>query len=181
MQNSIIILFPSIILLAVAIYTKNVIKSLLTGIIVAAFIVKDFAPIESIKLVLTRLFEQTEISNLIYQTGNYDNIYTFAFLIILGIIICMITHTGGMAAYTKAIKKRLNSAKSTQTVSLVLSNFFFMDDYLNTLTVGSVMKPLTDAFKNLTMPLTSAAFVIGVFGVATTYSIISTSRSWDSR
>ncbi len=157
MQNSIIILLPSVILLAVAVYTKNVIKSLLTGIIAAAFIVKNFAPVESINLVARRLFEQTEISNLIYKTGSYDNLYTFAFLIILGIIICMITHTGGMAAYTKAIKTRLHGPKATQTVSLILSNFFFMDDYLNTLTVGSVMKPLTDAFR---IPRAKLAFLL---------------------
>ncbi|MCL4360912.1 hypothetical protein M1446_00980 [Candidatus Dependentiae bacterium] len=147
MQNTWLVLLPTIILLVMAVVTKDVIKSLMTGILAAALVVSDFNIINTIKLASYRLFEQTEILNVINRTGHYDNLYTFAFLIILGIIITIITHTGAMAAYTCAIQKRIKTIKSTETASLMLSSCFFMDDYLNTLTVGSIMRPLTDAFK----------------------------------
>ncbi len=157
MQDSWIVLLPTALLLIMAMITKDVIKSLLSGIILGAFIAKDFNIKHSLTLIIERIFQQTQIKNLITLNGNYDNLYAFSFLILLGAIISLITRTGAMEAYTRTIKKIVTSAKKAQIMSLSLSSFFFMDDYLGTLTVGSVMKPVTDQFA---IPRIKLAFLL---------------------
>lgn len=146
MQNSFITLMPAILVLIMAIWSKNVILSLLTGIVSAALIATDFSPLGTISLISKRIFEESDLKNIIYGSDAPDHLYTFIFLILLGAIISLMTHTGGIQAYSNLLKSKLKSKKSVETTSLSLSSLFFLDDYLNSLTVGSIMRPLSDSY-----------------------------------
>src|SRR5947209_6665691 len=145
-MQSYIVLIPPLLVLAVAIIKRNVILSLITGIISAALIATNFSPIKSLSLIFTRFFEESNLNAFFYSGQSIDHIYTFGFLIFLGIIISLMTHTGGIAAYTNILQSKLRNKKTTETTSLILSTLFFIDDYLSNLIVGCVMRPLTDKF-----------------------------------
>ncbi len=151
MINSWIVLMPTVIVLAVAFITKKVLPALFIGIVIAAFIVADFAPLETIRIVFYNVIEQFDSSN----------IYMFSFLIILGSLITMMSHTGGTAAYAKLIKKRLHTTKKVEMASLCLSICFAIDEYFSILTVGSIMKSITDSFK---IPRAKLAFFLQSLG-----------------
>jgi tetracycline resistance efflux pump len=156
MQNSWIVLFPPIAVLSVAIITRNVIWSLLTGIVSAALIATNFSPLQAITTIATKAFEETDIPK-IFRGESPDHLYTFIFLITLGIIISLITHTGGMHAYSRTLSTRIKDKKAAESSSLLLSLFFFIDDYLSSLTVGSIMRPVTDRFL---IPRAKLAFLL---------------------
>lgn len=143
-MNSWIVLIPPALVLIVALVKRNVILALSTGIISSAIIATNAAPIATIKLIIEKMFNQSHISRIWQGSEAPSNVYTFLFLIMLGIIISLITHTGGITAYSKILKKRLHDKRSVETSSLLLSSCFFIDDYLNSLTVGSIMRPITD-------------------------------------
>lgn len=157
MSHSWLVLTPPLLVLIVAIATRKVIISILAGIICAAFIATHFSINSTLTLIMSALLEESQISSLWNDQGSLDHLYIFIFLIFLGIIISLITRTGGIAAYSNLINFRLKTQKSVETTSLFLSLFFFIDDYLNSLTVGCIMQPLTDKFK---IPRAKLAFLL---------------------
>jgi len=108
------------------------------GIIVGVLIAKDFNLFESIALLIQKFY--TQITDI-------DNLCLYGFLLVIGILIVLLNHTGGASAFAQAITRRLSSAKAAQTSSLLISMILFIDDYLSNLTVGYIMRPLTDSFK----------------------------------
>lgn len=146
MFDSWIVTLPPILVLAVAIATHSVLYSLLSGIIAACLIITHGAPLKALMLVIKSIFKETQLMNLVHQTGPYDHIYTFGFLMVLGIIIQLMNHTGGITAYTQAISRFLKDKRSAETTSLLVSLSFFLDDYLNNLTTGAIMRPIADKF-----------------------------------
>jgi len=157
MIQSWIVITPPLLVLLIAITTKSVIYGLAAGIVLAALIATHGMPHESISLIIKSFLQETRISDLLVQSGNYDHAYTFGFLILLGILIQLITKTGGMSSLTTLIHQQLKSRRGAQTTSLLLSLVFFIDDYLNSITIGSIMRPITDAFK---IPRAKLAFLI---------------------
>lgn len=147
MSNSWIVILPPLIVLGLAAWTHNVIRSLFVGIAAAAFIATDYSIFSAFSL----------IKDTMITVVSPGNIYLFIFLISLGILIEMMTHAGGIKASTDFLKKYVHNARAAQTVSLILSNIFILDDYLNGLIVGAIMKPLTDAFR---IPRAKLAFLI---------------------
>lgn len=152
-----IVLLPPLIVLALALTTKNVIISLLSGSVIACFIATNCTFSETLSLLGKRLYATTNIPDLVGQTGNYGHLYTWGFLVVLGILIQLMTHSGGMRAYTTAISKIIHKARTVQFSSLGISLSFFLDDYLNNFTTGSIMRPLFDAFK---LPRVKLAFLL---------------------
>ena len=138
MQTNWLVLIPPFLVLFTAFYTKRIISALLLGIFSAAFIATRFSPIETLQLTFTSLKD---------RAVDPINLYTFGFLILLGITLAVITHTGGALALGNLITKKLKKAKSAETASLLISSLLAIDDYLNCLTTGYVMRPLTDKFK----------------------------------
>lgn len=168
-----IVLFPPLLVLIVAFVTRNVLLSLATGIISAAAIATSFSPIKTVELIACRLIKETNIQNLWCPLGSPDHFYTFVFLIALGIIISFITHSGGIAAYISTLEKRLHTKKATQFVCLLLSACFFIDDYLSSLVVGSIMRPLTDKFN---IPRVKLAFLLNAMSAP--LCVIIPASSW---
>lgn len=157
MLNSWLVTLPPLLVLILAMLTHNVLFSLLSGIIAACALLSGFAPLETIYLSFTSIINETQFLNFFTQTGNFDHLYTFGFLTILGIIIQLMAHTGGIKAYTQAITKFLKDKRSAESTSLILSCTFFLDDYLNNLTTGSIMQPITDTFA---IPRAKLAYLI---------------------
>lgn len=131
-------LIPPILVLLAAGITRNVIASLALGIVTAALIFTNFAPLDTFRTII-EAFNGAIVTDV-------TTLQLFAFLVLLGTITELLTHIGGIAAYTKMLLKRLATKRGVETTSLIHSKIFFLDDYLNSLVTGSIMKPLTDAF-----------------------------------
>lgn len=148
MSNTWIVLLPPILVLGCAAFSHNVILSLVLGIASAALIATDFSLISSI--VLTK-------NTLIAKALQPDNIYLFLFLMILGFVIEMMTNSGGIKASTRRLQKYIQNQSTAESTSLLLSSLFFLDDYMGGLTVGAIMKTLTDS---VNIPRAKLAFLI---------------------
>ncbi len=147
MQNSWPVLIPPIIVLLIAILRKNVITALIVGILSASYIATDFNILNSVNLSFNTVLEQSNLNYFLNDGESLEHFYTFGFLLFLGIIIALITHTGGASAFSKIIQKKVYTKKNAESISLCLSTTFFLDDYLNNLTVGCIMRPITEKFK----------------------------------
>lgn len=137
MHTEFLILVPPILVLIIAFLTKNIRNSLIIGIITAALILNNFCIFSTLKTIQEKL--------ILIWTSN--DLFILLFLLVLGIIITILEHSGSAFAYGKYVKQKLQSAKSAECASLFLSLFFFIDDYFSSMTVGSVMQPVTDKFK----------------------------------
>lgn len=162
-MNPFIILFPPILVFALAIITHNVMISLFCGIIAAALSATNFSPLQA-----TYLMANTFLT----QVQSINNLYVFGFLTSVGILIMLITHVGGIKAYTGLIKKIITHKKNAERTSLLLSFSFFIDDYLNSLMVGSIMRPITDTFR---IPRIKLAFLIDAMSASLCMIIPATS------
>lgn len=157
MPQSWIVLIPPLAVLLVGSITKRIKIALLTGIFSAAAIACNFSFSDTVKLSLLRIWNETGIGDLISWSGYFRNLYIFAFLIMVGILIALMTHSGGIPAYAAFLRRRIHSAAQAEQASLLLSCCFIIDDYFNSLAVGSIMHPLTDLFR---IPRVKLAFLI---------------------
>ncbi|MFH0898304.1 MAG: Na+/H+ antiporter NhaC family protein [bacterium] len=149
MQGSWLVLVPPILVVVCAAVTRRVVLSLLLGIFSSLFIVHDFSLFKTIPAMVSKIWQTTELGTVTSWHAFWQTWYLFIclFLILLGIITVMLQHSGGAYAYGNFISSRLKNAKQAQASSLILSLFFFIDDYFSCLTVGSVMRPITDRFR----------------------------------
>lgn len=139
-------ILPPLMVILVTILTRSVIISLTSGIFTACLIATNLNPFSAATLGLQRLFQETHLSGL--ATGsNLDHVYTFSFLLLLGVLIQIMNHSGGIRAYTHFLLKFIKTPQRAQQTSLALSSTLFIDDYVNNLTVGAIMRPVTDHFK----------------------------------
>jgi len=159
-----LVLLPPVLVLILSLTTKKIIPSLLIGIFSSAIIATNFSFFGSMNLIYVNIYNQlTDISTLFF----------IALLLILGTLITFITKTGGAQALGNIIIKRSKTSKAAQTSCLLLSTALFIDDYLNTLTVGPVMRNLTDKFL---IPRVKLAYLIGT--MAGSLIIIAPISSW---
>lgn len=164
MQDTWIVLLPPIIVLASAFISRDIIISLIVGIVSAAFIATDFSPYKTALLTIESCKD---------QLYDIDNIFLFAFLFIVGIIVSLIGATGGAHAFGERLTKKITSSCGVQKTALMVPFLLFIDDYLNCLTVGHVMHPLTDKFK---VPRAKLAFFID--SMTAPLAIITPISSW---
>lgn len=143
-----LVLLPPIIVFFLALYTQQLAFSLLIGIAAAACISTTFNPVETAKLILNYLYS---------QATDIDNIYTYTFLICIGSLIILLGETGGANAFAQIFTQRLKSKKAAESSTFALSCMLFLDDYLSNLTVGHIMRPLTDSFL---IPRAKLAFLV---------------------
>ena len=123
-----IVLVPPLIVLALAFYTHNVIKALAVGIITAGFIAAHYSITGALSIIVNSFIMQCDISNF----------YIFGFLIFLGILTNLMSHSGGIQAYARAINGLIHTRKNAETTSLVLSMCLAIDDFFSSITVGSM-------------------------------------------
>ena len=131
-------LLPPVIAIIFALKTKEVYISLLIGIVSGTLLLTNFHLIESLNL----LFD-----TVVNCLSKPSNIGILIFLVMLGIIVTLMTKSGGSQAYGKWAKKKMKSSKQSLFSTFILGVVIFVDDYFNCLTVGSVMREITDEFK----------------------------------
>lgn len=156
---ALISLLPPLVVLIIGYLTHRIMLSLIAGIFLAAIIATNFAPIATISMVVGSVWQNLELFNFFslqnfWQTGN---LFICIFLLVLGVFITMLQVSGGAYAYSVFAKRKIRSAKSAETASLILSTGLFVDDYLSCLTTGAVMYPLTDTQK---VPRVKLAFLV---------------------
>ena len=130
-------LVPALVAILLALITKEVYSSLFIGIVLGALFQNNFNVIGSVDTLLNQgLFESV--------SGTAG---IFIFLVVLGILVALINKTGGSAAFGRWAAKNIKSKTGAAICTFVLGVLIFIDDYFNCLTVGSVMRPVTDNHK----------------------------------
>lgn len=129
-------LLPPIIAIVLALITKEVYSSLFIGIVSAALLYANFHPLNA----FTAMFTEGFIASL----ADSWNVGILIFLVVLGTIVCLMNMAGGSAAYGEWASRRIRTRKGAILSTFGLGVLIFVDDYFNCLTVGNVMRPITD-------------------------------------
>lgn len=132
-------LIPPIVAIVLALITKEVYSSLFIGILVGGLFYSDF----SFEGTVTHIFNDGFVAVL---SDSY-NVGILIFLVILGSMVSLMNRAGGSAAFGHFAKEKIKSRVGAQLATVALGVLIFIDDYFNCLTVGSVMKPVTDEHK----------------------------------
>ncbi|WP_278568743.1 Na+/H+ antiporter NhaC family protein [Amedibacillus dolichus] len=132
-------LLPPLIAIGLALLTKEVYSSLFIGIIIGGLLFANF----SLEGTLLHVFNDG-IANVLADSYNVG---ILVFLVILGTMVCLMNKAGGSAAFGRWAKEHVKSRVGAQLAVIILGCLIFIDDYFNCLTVGSVMRPLTDAHR----------------------------------
>ncbi|MGB9840169.1 Na+/H+ antiporter NhaC family protein [Thermovenabulum sp.] len=130
---------PPLIAILLAIVTKEVLISLTAGIFVGTLILSNGNVFQAFISAFDIAFE---------KVGDASwNARTLLYVFFLGGVLGLATRSGGAKAFADFIANKIKSRKSAQTMTLAAGLFIFFDDYFNCLTVGSVLKPVTDKFR----------------------------------
>ena len=137
-----IALLPPIIAIALALVTKDVYSSLFLGIVSGALLYSNF----NLELALNTMFFN-EDGGMLYKIADTFNAGILVFLVMLGILVALMNRAGGSRAFGAWASKRIKTRIGAQVATVFLGMLIFVDDYFNCLTVGSVMRPVTDTHK----------------------------------
>lgn len=129
-------LVPPIVAIVLALITKEVYSSLFVGIVIGGLFWSGF----SFENTVLHVFQDGIVG---VMTDSY-NMGILVFLVILGIMVCMMNKAGGSAAFGRWASVHIKTRIGAQLATIVLGVLIFIDDYFNCLTVGSVMRPITD-------------------------------------
>ena len=127
-------LVPPLLAIVLAFLTKEVYSSLFVGVAVGALLYTGFSPWDSFVSFFEIMKESMNLNILIFD-------------VLLGMIIVLMAKSGGSAAYGNWAGSKIRSKKSALLATTGLGVLIFVDDYFNCLTVGSVMRPVTDRYK----------------------------------
>ncbi len=131
-------LLPAVIAIVLALITKEVYSSLFIGILSGAMLYANFN--------FTGTIDHLFVDGFINSVADAYNIGIIIFLVILGAIVSLMNKSGGSAAFGRWASKHIKSRVGAQLATVCLGVLIFVDDYFNCLTVGSVMRPVTDKF-----------------------------------
>ena len=130
-------LVPPVVAIVLALITKEVYSSLFVGILIGGVFWSGFKP----EATILHVFQDGIVGVL---TDSY-NMGILVFLVILGVMVCMMNKAGGSAAFGRWAKEHIKTRAGAQLATITLGVLIFIDDYFNCLTVGSVMRPVTDS------------------------------------
>ena len=141
-------LVPAIVAIALALITKEVYSSLFIGIVIGALFFAIDGGIGFTGFFTHLLYNETDDGayGFIACLADSWNVGILIFLVLLGTMVAMMNKAGGSAAFGRWAKKHIKTKVGAQIATIVLGIFIFIDDYFNCLTVGSVMKPVTDKY-----------------------------------
>lgn len=132
-------LLPPVIAIGLALITKEVYTSLFAGIIAGGLLYSNF----NLELMLNTIFYQGE-GGMVMKLSDSWNVGILVFLVMLGILVALLNKAGGSAAFGEWTTKHIKTRVGAQIAVIALGVMIFVDDYFNCLTVGSVMRPVTD-------------------------------------
>ena len=162
MSSTIWAILPPVIAIVLALITKEVYMSLLIGIFSGALLFTKFSFISSIEVTFQIMGDKIG--------GNAD---ILIFLVLLGILVALITKSGASKAYGNWASKAIKTKKGALLATACLGILIFVDDYFNCLTVGTVMRPVTDKYK-----ITRAKLAYIIDATAAPVCIIAPISSW---
>ncbi len=131
--------FPPLLAIVLALFTKEVYSSLFVGILAGGLLYSNF----NFEGTIVHVFSDGFITSV----ADPYNVGILVFLVLLGALVSMMNKTGASAAFGRWASTHIKSRVGAQVCTVVLGMLIFVDDYFNCLTVGSVMKPVTDAKK----------------------------------
>ncbi len=131
-------LVPPVVAIVLALITKEVYSSLFIGILVGGFFYSNGNPLGALEHIFSDGFVE-------HALANSWNVGILVFLVILGTMVVLMNRAGGSAAFGRWAAKHIKSRGGAQVATIVLGILIFIDDYFNCLTVGSVMRPVSDA------------------------------------
>ena len=132
-------LLPPIVAIVLALISKEVYSSLFLGCLVGALLVSNFHPWETV----VQLVEGD--NGIVTTVSDAGNIAIIVFLVVLGIMVDLMNKTGGSEAFGRWATKTVKSRAGAQLMTMLLGVLIFIDDYFNCLTVGAVMRPVTES------------------------------------
>ena len=135
-SNSLWALLPPVIAIALALITKEVYSSLMIGILAGGLLYAEFHPVAAVQHVF--------VDGMITQLSDPWNVGILIFLVVLGSVVMLMNRAGGSAAFGRWASAHVRTAVGAQLATIALGVLIFIDDYFNCLTVGSVMRPVTD-------------------------------------
>ena len=162
MQGTFWALLPPVIAIILALWTKEVYISLMLGIITGALFYTDFNVIKGVETTFDIMDEKIG-----------SNVDILIFLVLIGIIVALITSSGASKAYGNWATKTIKSKRGALLATSCLGALIFVDDYFNCLTVGTVMRPVTDRYK-----VTRAKLAYIIDATAAPICIIAPISSW---
>lgn len=136
MEGTLWAFLPALIAIVLALVTKQVYVSLFFGIFVGAFMYAGFDPLKAMFTLYQVMSEKVGANTPI-----------IVFLVVLGILVVLMQKSGGAKAYGEWAGRKISSKSGALAATAGLGCLIFVDDYFNCLTVGSVMRPVTDKFK----------------------------------
>lgn len=158
-------LLPPLVAIILALITKEVYSSLFVGIVVGALLYSGF----KFEGTVTQIFE----GGIIKVLSDSYNVGILIFLVILGSVVCMMNKAGGSAAFGRWASKKIHTRVGAELAAIILGILIFIDDYFNCLTVGSVMRPVTDRHH-----VSRAKFAYLIDATAAPICIIAPISSW---
>ena len=158
-------LIPPLVAIVLALISKEVYSSLAIGLIFGGMLASGF----SFEGTMKAVFERGIVSVL---SSSY-NVGILIFLVILGMIVALMNKTGGSDAFGRWASKRIKTRVGAQLTAILVGCLIFIDDYFNCLTVGSVMRPITDKHQ-----VSRAKLAYLIDATAAPVCIISPISSW---
>lgn len=140
---TILSLLPPVIAIALALITKEVYSSLFVGIVVGGALYA----VGPNGFSFETMFNTIMTDGFIGKLADTWNMGIIIFLVVLGVIVVLMNKAGGSRAYGEWAKKKIKSRRGAMLATFGLGALIFVDDYFNCLTVGSVMRPVTDTHK----------------------------------
>lgn len=135
-------ILPAVVALGLAIITRRVLVSLGVGILLGALLLFDFSVLEAAKYIYGT------VKNIVISDGSLNvwNMGIIAFLLILGMMTALLTLSGGSRAFADWALDHIKDKRGASLLAASLGVFIFIDDYFNSLAVGSISRPVTDRF-----------------------------------
>ena len=132
-------LLPPIVAIVLALISKEVYSSLFLGCLVGALLVSNFSPWDTV----VQLVEGD--NGIVTTVSDSGNIAIIVFLVVLGIMVDLMNKGGGSEAFGRWATKSVKTRAGAQLMTMLLGVLIFIDDYFNCLTVGAVMRPVTES------------------------------------
>lgn len=135
-------ILPAVIALSLAIITRRVLLSLGVGIALGALLLSNFSPINALTYIINT------VKGVVVEEGGINawNMSIVAFLLLLGMMTALLTLSGGTRAFANWALKHIKDKRGASLLAAFLGVFIFIDDYFNSLAVGSISRPVTDRF-----------------------------------
>ncbi|MDE1338058.1 Na+/H+ antiporter NhaC family protein [Vibrio aestuarianus] len=135
-------LLPPLVALSLAVITRRVLVSLGVGILLGALLLTNYSVVDGSSYVVTK------VASVFVEDGGLNtwNMSIVGFLLLLGMMTALLTLSGGTRAFAEWAQVRVKSKRGSKLLAAFLGVFIFVDDYFNSLAVGSISRPVTDRF-----------------------------------